>query len=93
MTLVIMIIGAAALSQAGSGGMGTIFFFAWIAIGLIGAGISFYNAFSEEGVSLYEIDLEGSDRAGTTFCPKCGSPVQKTDQFCRNCGAPLNTQS
>jgi hypothetical protein len=24
------------------------------------------------------------------FCPKCGRPLQKSDQFCSSCGAPIS---
>ncbi len=30
----------------------------------------------------------GSKSAG--FCPRCGKPVQTTDQFCPNCGKAIN---
>lgn len=26
----------------------------------------------------------------TGFCPKCGRPLQKSDQFCSNCGTPIS---
>ena len=77
------------------GGVFGIFKILWIAIGLIGAAVNFYNAFSEEGVPLYEVDMEeprnepeaGGD-AGA-YCPECGKPVGEDDRFCRNCGASL----
>lgn len=74
------------------GGAITAFRIAWVALGLFGAGASFYNAFSQKGMPLYEVDLEGNEgqtgREGP-FCPKCGQPVGRADKFCRNCGAAL----
>lgn len=76
------------------GGLG-LFRILWIVIGLIGAAVSFYNAFSEEGVPLYEVDMEteaesGADRRDAdVYCPECGKPVREDDKFCRHCGASL----
>ncbi|MGD1996685.1 MAG: zinc ribbon domain-containing protein [Anaerolineae bacterium] len=61
------------------------FAFIWVAVGLGAAAASFYNAFSQRGLPLYEVDLE----EGTHFCPECGKPVEEKDGFCRHCGAPL----
>ena len=67
-----------------------IFKILWIVIGLIGAGASFYNAFSEEGVPLYEVDMGKEPESGAdVYCPECGKPVRKNDRFCRHCGASL----
>jgi hypothetical protein len=66
------------------------FMLIWVLLGLIGAAVSFYNAFSREGVPLYEIDTDQGDGEGGTFCPQCGRPVSANDRFCRNCGAQLD---
>ncbi len=101
--LIVTAIGLVIMPSAGMpGGMGgmpgasdpfAIFRIAWVAIGLIGAGVSFYNAFSSKGVSLYEIDprddLHRSNPDEGSFCPKCGKPIGKDDRFCRNCGTYL----
>jgi ribosomal protein S27AE len=97
--LVVMIVGLFMLPGSGAlgpgfpmGGAITAFRIAWVAFGLIGAGASFYNAFSQKGMPLYEIDLEGDEgQVGQEgpYCPKCGQPVGRADKFCRNCGAAL----
>lgn len=77
----------------GMGGVFGIFKIVWLAIGLIGAGVSFYNAFSRKGVPLYEIetDQEQSSHNGDQFCPQCGRPISSTDRFCRHCGTQLKS--
>jgi hypothetical protein len=98
MALVVMAVGLVMMSRTGGfgpaapgmGGVFGIFKILWIAVGLIGAGAAFYNAFSREGIALYEIesgDAEG-DREDQ-YCPQCGRPVSAGDKFCRNCGTPL----
>src|SRR5690606_10087421 len=53
-----------------------VFTIVWVIFGLIGAGVSFYNAFSREGVTLYEIDMERrEDAGGGMFCPQCGQRI------------------
>jgi hypothetical protein len=64
----------------------------WVIVGLVGAGVAFYNAFSREGVPLYEIENDDRERESGAYCPQCGEPVGRNDQFCRNCGAPLNEE-
>jgi ribosomal protein S27AE len=90
MALVVMVIGLLMMSRAGGigGGMLGPFMIVWVVIGLLGAGISFYNAFSEKGVPLYEIQTDSEGNGA--FCPQCGEPVQASDQFCRHCGATLD---
>jgi ribosomal protein S27AE len=61
---------------------------AWVVITLVGAGISFYNAFSDRGVSLYRVDVD-QEEFDAGFCPQCGRPVGEHDQFCRHCGGTL----
>lgn len=62
----------------------------WAVIGFAGAAMSFYNAFSEEGLALYDVDVdEDEEEEGLAFCPQCGDPVGEDDRFCRHCGAPL----
>jgi ribosomal protein S27AE len=53
--------------------------------------MAFYNAFSEEGLPLYEVDVEEDHepQETTAFCPQCGNPVGEDDQYCRHCGASL----
>lgn len=91
MALVVMVAGLLMMSRAGGlhGGMMGPFMIIWVVIGLLGAGISFYNAFSEKGVPLYEIQTD--DEGDGAFCPQCGKSVQPSDQFCRHCGATLDT--
>jgi hypothetical protein len=77
----------------GGGDIFGIFRILWVGFGLIGAGVSFYNAFSRKGVALYEID-SSDDRYSSpheegSFCPQCGKSVGQDDRFCRNCGAHL----
>jgi hypothetical protein len=72
-----------------------IFRIVWVVLGLIGAGVAFYNALSRKGVALYEIDSDAdlysnAPEAGS-FCPKCGKSVSPSDRFCRNCGTYLRS--
>jgi|SRR5690554_6209312 len=70
----------------------------WLVVGLIGAGVAFYNAFNPRGMALYEIEMDSREErrlegptgseAGT-FCPSCGKPVAPDSRFCRHCGEPL----
>jgi hypothetical protein len=93
--LVVMIVGLLMMpGDLGIGGpMGSavgIFKILWIAVGLIGAAVSFYNAFSEEGVPLYEVDVgEESGSGADAYCPECGKAVREDARFCRHCGASL----
>jgi hypothetical protein len=103
--LVVMIVGLVMMpGTMGIGGpMGSavgIFKILWIAVGLIGAAVSFYNAFSEQGVPLYEVDVDSTSESDViksgvggqgadAYCPECGKPVQEDDKFCRHCGASL----
>lgn len=91
--LLVMIIGLVMMTSFG-GFIGTrfrAFVIIWLVVGLVGAAMAFYNAFSEEGLPLYEVDVEEDEELerGTVFCPQCGRPVDEDDQFCRHCGAPL----
>ena len=83
MALVIMIVGL--VMMGGPGGRFGGFALLWVFIGLSGAAMSFYNAFSRRGLPLYEVDLE----EGAGFCPQCGKPVGDGDRFCRHCGTSL----
>lgn len=92
--LLVTIVGLAMMGSAGRtmpGGFGP-FIIIWVVIGLAGAAMSFYNAFSKEGLPLYEVDVDEEQEGGPdgTFCPQCGQPVGEADQFCRHCGAALN---
>ncbi len=65
----------------------------WIAFGVIGAGAAFYNAFSQKGIPLYDVETEDAGniehRSSSLYCPQCGKPVGKQDKFCRSCGSAL----
>lgn len=88
--LLVTIIGAVMLSGfARVGGPIGIFLVVWVIFGLLAAAASFYNAFSERGLPLYEIDTEEEER-DRVFCPQCGRPVGKNDAYCRHCGARLS---
>jgi hypothetical protein len=71
------------------------FVIVWVIIGLLGAGASFYNAFSSKGLPLYEVDYhrnDGTHRPHATsglFCPNCGNPTSASDRFCKHCGHRL----
>jgi hypothetical protein len=86
--LMVMIVGL--VMMLGTGGMGFVpapFLLMWVLIGLLGAGVAFYNAFSREGVPLYEVEM---DDEGGRFCPQCGKPVEEDDRFCEHCGTRLD---
>ena len=93
MMLVVTIVGLLMMGRFGgsAGGLFGPFIIIWVVTGLAGAGMAFYNAFSEGGLPIYEVDLEGEDQyQGEGFCPQCGKSVGNDDQFCRHCGASLN---
>ncbi len=85
MALVVMFTGLMLMSGGPSGGPG-IFVVVWMLFGLVIAGISFYNAFSDEGLPTYEIEMKDAD---DSFCRRCGRPTGSEDRFCRSCGASL----
>ncbi len=58
----------------------------WAVIGLVSAGLAFFNAFSRRGLPIYEVDA----REPETYCPECGTAVGEGDRFCRQCGESLN---
>jgi ribosomal protein S27AE len=92
--LLVMIVGLVMMSSSGGvGGFLAPFMILWVIIGLAGATVSFYNAFSREGVPLYEIDLEADREGNARFCPQCGRPVERDARFCKYCGAPLGSES
>jgi hypothetical protein len=87
--LAVMAGGLVMMGQFGMGnGVLAPFMVMWVVIGLVGAGVSFYNAFSRRGVALYEIETDGQE-AGA-YCPQCGKPIGQNDRFCRHCGAMLS---
>jgi hypothetical protein len=97
MMLVVTVVGLAMMSRFSGPTEGVFgpFIIIWVVIGLAGAAMAFYNALSEEGLPLYEVDVEEDeeDRRGErahAFCPQCGEPVGESDRFCRHCGAPLD---
>lgn len=92
MMLVVMVVGLIMMTRFGgpTGGMFGPFIIIWVVVGLVGAAMAFYNAFSEKGLPLYEVDVEEDEGATGVFCPQCGRPVGEDDQFCRHCGASLN---
>lgn len=87
LALVVMVAGFVMLSSGpfGSGPFGW-FIILWVVFGLAIAGMSFYNALSERGLPLYEVDV---DEESGDFCPQCGERVGADDKFCKNCGTPL----
>lgn len=94
--LIVMVGGLVMMGRSGgpAGGVFGAFTLMWVVIGLAGAAMAFYNAFSEEGLPLYEVDVEANedrsqDGAGT-FCPRCGKRIDPDDAFCRHCGASLD---
>lgn len=92
--LLVTIVGLAMMGSAGPmvpGGFGP-FIIIWVVIGLVGAAMAFYNAFSSEGLPLYEVDVDQKqeEKPQGAFCPQCGEPVAEADRFCRQCGAPLD---
>ena len=93
MMLVVTIVGLLMMGRFGgsAGGLFGPFIIIWVVIGLAGAAMAFYNAFSEEGLPLYEVDVEEDEEDSGAFCPQCGKPVDEEDQFCRHCGASLDT--
>ena len=83
--LVVVLTGLMMMSGAPSGGPG-IFLVVWVIFGLAIAGLSFFNAFSDEGLPAYEIEVKDAD---DSFCRRCGKPARSDDRFCRSCGAAL----
>jgi hypothetical protein len=99
MMLVVTVVGLVMMSRFGgpTGGVFGPFVIIWVVIGLVGASMAFYNAFSKEGLPLYEVDVEEEEQEETRrhdeagpYCPQCGQLVGEGDQFCRHCGAPLD---
>jgi hypothetical protein len=92
--LAVMIVGLVMMSNFG--GTFTPFVILWVIIGLAGAGAAFYNAFSREGLPLYEVDLHrdkyihGRSPAPEKFCPNCGQHITENDRFCKHCGHQLS---
>lgn len=96
--LIVMVVGLVLMPGSGllggfpgMGGALSLFKILWVIIGLVGAGAAFYNAFSSEGIALYEIetDRETEQSEADLYCPQCGKPVSEDDKYCRNCGAAL----
>jgi hypothetical protein len=83
--LLVMVVGAVLMTSIA--GVPPLFLALWIIFGLGAAAVAFYNAFSEKGVPLYEI--EARDDTADAFCPNCGRSVGRDDSFCRNCGHRL----
>jgi hypothetical protein len=89
LALVITIAGLIIMSGA-PGGFGP-FLIIWIMFGIVAAAVSFYNAFSRRGLSLYDIekeDREYDDEA--RYCPNCGKPAGEKASFCKFCGERLD---
>jgi len=93
--LLVMVIGVVMmLSFGGSfGGFSNFlmpFLLVWVLVGLVGAAVSFYNAFSRRGLPLYEVDVDQKTEGEGAYCPQCGQPVGRDDDFCRHCGRRLD---
>jgi len=86
--LAVMVFGLVMMGRMPGGGIFGPFMILWVLFGLIGAAAAFYNAFSERGLPLYEVDTESEE--GDAFCPQCGRPVSADDAYCRRCGASLD---
>jgi drug/metabolite transporter (DMT)-like permease len=87
--LLVMVVGVVMmLSFGGFSNFLLPFLLIWVLIGLVGAAVSFYNAFSRRGLPLYEVDMD--EEEGTAYCPHCGRPVGREDEFCRHCGQRLS---
>jgi ribosomal protein L32 len=89
--LVVCIGGVVMMSRSGMSHMVWPFMVLWIIIGLVGAGAEFYNAFSRQGLTLYEVDMDAEAEA-THFCPQCGEPIEENARFCKYCGTPLGRE-
>ena len=87
MALAVMGVGLWMLSHFGGfGSPPWSFVLVWVAVGLGGAAVAFYNAFSKRGLPLYEVDVDAAEKG---FCPRCGNAIDSDDLFCRQCGASL----
>ena len=91
--LLVMVVGVVMMLSFGGlfGGLGNFllpFLLVWVLIGLVGAAVSFYNAFSRRGLPLYEVDMD--EQRQVAYCPHCGQPVGREDEFCRHCGRRLD---
>lgn len=90
MALIVTFAGVAMMSSMrGMGGPFSFFIWIWLAIGLSAAGMAFYNAFSREGLPLYEVDMDRPQSQEGSFCPQCGKRIGPDDAFCRHCGQRL----
>jgi hypothetical protein len=97
MMVLVTIVGLVMMNRFGgpAGGIFSPFMIIWVVIGFAGAAMALYNALSEEGLALYELDVEDDEEGpngedGGAFCPQCGSSVGEDDRFCRHCGASLD---
>lgn len=91
--LIVCIAGLVMMGQAGMGGVLRPFMVLWAIIGLVGAGAAFYNAFSREGLPLYQVEVDVDAEAGSShFCPQCGKPVGGDARFCQYCGTALGDE-
>jgi hypothetical protein len=87
--LILVVMGAGLIMMGGFPGFGP-FAIIWVVIGLAAAGMAFYNAFSKEGLPLYEVDHRQPE--GENYCPNCGRPVGRDDHFCKHCGHTLRQE-
>ncbi len=76
----------------GSGASMSVFRMAWIAVGLIGAGLAFYNAFRHRNAMPRAVDNDTYSIGSQTghVCPNCGKAIGEHDRFCRSCGTYLH---
>ncbi len=65
---------------------------ALIAVGLIGAGLAFYNAFKHKNAMSRAVDNNTYSIGSQTghVCPNCGNAIGESDRFCRSCGTYLH---
>ena len=79
-------------SMPGSGTTMHVVRTALIALGLIVAGLAFYNAFRHKNAMPRAVDNDIYSIGSQTghVCPNCGKAIGESDRFCRSCGTYLH---